>query len=171
MADRQDPGAQQPEHGWPRPQAEARPGAAATHALDDDRSAPAARAPRNVRPTLRAAPRRGQPAPATRRRDPAAAPPRAVASPDPQSRRRRRASRRSGQPPRSPEPSAAAEPAAAADALPLADYDDLSVASLRARLRTSTPPAPALLDYEKATPSRADVITMFERRIAKITAA
>ena len=62
-------------------------------------------------------------------------------------------------------------PAAAAPAgdLPVPNYDDLSVASLRARLRNlSADQISQLIDYEKSHAGRADVITMFERRIAKL---
>ena len=64
----------------------------------------------------------------------------------------------------------AAEPAAAAEAaLPVAGYDQLSVASLRARLRVlDVTQVRTLLDYEKAHQNRADMVTMFERRIAKL---
>jgi hypothetical protein len=55
--------------------------------------------------------------------------------------------------------------------LPLANYDTLTVASLRARLRTlSVPQLRILLDYEKAHQERGEVTGMFERRIAKIVA-
>jgi hypothetical protein len=61
--------------------------------------------------------------------------------------------------------SAAAKPAAA----PIPGYDDLSVPSLRARLRgLDADGVQALLDYEKAHARRDDVITMFERRLSKI---
>ena len=68
------------------------------------------------------------------------------------------------------EPEAAPAPAAApAGELPLANYDDLSIASLRARLRNlSAEQLTQLIDYEKAHAARPDVITMFERRIAKL---
>jgi hypothetical protein len=62
-------------------------------------------------------------------------------------------------------------PAAAAPAseLPVPNYDDLSVASLRARLRNlSADQISQLIDYEKGHAGRADVITMFERRITKL---
>ena len=63
-----------------------------------------------------------------------------------------------------PGPSATAVPAA-----PIPGYDDLSVASLRARLRgLDAAGVQALLDYEKANARRDDVITMFERRLSKI---
>jgi hypothetical protein len=66
------------------------------------------------------------------------------------------------------ETTAAPEEAAA---LPLANYEELSVASLRARLRNlSAEQLTELSDYEKAHAGRADVVTMFERRIAKLAA-
>src|SRR5215469_6006960 len=59
--------------------------------------------------------------------------------------------------------------ATAAGQLPVPNYDDLSVASLRARLRNlSADQIGQLIDYEKAHAGRADVITMFERRLAKL---
>lgn len=68
---------------------------------------------------------------------------------------------------------AAAEPATAGNsvvtALPVPNYDGLTVASLRARLRNLDPPQlRVLIDYEKAHAGRADIVTMFERRIAKL---
>jgi hypothetical protein len=67
-----------------------------------------------------------------------------------------------------PAPEAAA-PEAAAAGLPVPNYDDLSIASLRARLRAlDATQVRDLLDYERAHASRANVITMFERRIAKL---
>jgi hypothetical protein len=68
-------------------------------------------------------------------------------------------------------PADARPPAASTQeaALPVPNYDDLSVASLRARLRNlDTAQVRALLDYEKANAGRAAVLTMFERRIAKL---
>jgi hypothetical protein len=60
-----------------------------------------------------------------------------------------------------------AEPAAAE--LPLANYDSLTIASLRARLRNlSVAQLGQLIAYEKANSDRADVIAMFERRVAKL---
>jgi hypothetical protein len=71
-----------------------------------------------------------------------------------------------------PEPvaAAAAAPEAATGAdLPLANYDELSVASLRARLRNlSADQLGQLIAYEKDHAARADVLTMFERRVAKL---
>ena len=58
---------------------------------------------------------------------------------------------------------------AAALAEPIPGYADLSIASLRARLRgLDADGVRALLAYEKATAHRDDVITMFERRLSKI---
>ena len=71
------------------------------------------------------------------------------------------------------EPSASAEAAAPETVaeLPLANYDELTVASLRARLRNlSIASLTQLIEYEKGHAARADVITMFERRIAKVEA-
>ena len=54
---------------------------------------------------------------------------------------------------------------------PLPNYDELSIASLRARLRNlDIAQVRQLADYEKAHAARADVMTMFERRIAKLEA-
>jgi len=62
-----------------------------------------------------------------------------------------------------------AETTAEAAALPLPNYDELTIASLRARLRTLTPEQlTVLIEYEKAHANREDVITMFERRITKL---
>ncbi len=56
-------------------------------------------------------------------------------------------------------------------ALPIADYDGLSVASLRARLRGLDPAQlRELADYETSHANRADVVTMFENRITKLAA-
>jgi hypothetical protein len=63
----------------------------------------------------------------------------------------------------------AAVPEAAAAGLPVLNYDELSIASLRARLRAlDAAQVRDLLDYERAHASRANMITMFERRIAKL---
>jgi hypothetical protein len=54
---------------------------------------------------------------------------------------------------------------------PLPNYDELSVASLRARLRNlDVAQLRRLAEYESAHAGRADVIAMFERRIAKLQA-
>jgi hypothetical protein len=67
---------------------------------------------------------------------------------------------------------AAPKPAAAATGeAPLPNYDELSVASLRARLRNlDVTQVRQLAEYERAHAARADVLTMFERRIAKLEA-
>ena len=65
---------------------------------------------------------------------------------------------------------APAQPAASPPPLP--NYDELSVASLRARLRFLDAGAVgSLLDYEKSHAARQEVITMFERRLAKLNEA
>jgi len=54
---------------------------------------------------------------------------------------------------------------------PLPNYDELSVASLRARLRNlDVAQVRQYADYERAHAARADVLAMFERRIAKLEA-
>jgi hypothetical protein len=78
------------------------------------------------------------------------------------------------------EPAGAGGTAAAADATvtageeagaPLPNYDELSIASLRARLRNlDVAQVRQLAKYEKAHAARPDVVTMFERRIAKLEA-
>ena len=64
---------------------------------------------------------------------------------------------------------ATAEPVAGA-APPIPNYDQLTVPSLRARLRgLDADRVQALLDYEKAHEGRPAVITMFERRLIKLS--
>jgi hypothetical protein len=70
----------------------------------------------------------------------------------------------------------AAAPAGIADAtaatLPLAGYDSLSLASIRARLRgLDVVQLRVLLDYEATNAERPEVLGMFERRIAKLESA
>jgi hypothetical protein len=66
-------------------------------------------------------------------------------------------------------PVEAALPEAPGEALPVPHYDQLSVASLRARLRVlDAGQVQTLLDYEKAHDSRPAVITLFERRLTKL---
>ena len=63
----------------------------------------------------------------------------------------------------------ATAPEASATSLPVPNYDSLTVPSLRARLRNLDPAQlHMLIDYEKAHAGRADVLTRFERRIAKL---
>src|SRR5580704_7257908 len=65
----------------------------------------------------------------------------------------------------------AAEAPVAEPGAPLPNYDELSIASLRARLRNlGVTQLRQLVKYESAHAGRADVITMFERRIAKLEA-
>ncbi len=67
-----------------------------------------------------------------------------------------------------PEPVAAPEPMAAP---PLPNYDALTVASLRARLRNlDVAQVRQLAEYERAHAGRAEVLGMYERRIAKLEA-
>jgi hypothetical protein len=64
----------------------------------------------------------------------------------------------------------AATPATGSETLPVPNYDQLSVASLRARLRVlDADQVQVLLDYEKAHEGRLAVTTMFERRLTKLT--
>jgi hypothetical protein len=64
----------------------------------------------------------------------------------------------------------AAKAKPATEAPPLPGYDDLSLASLRARLRVlDAATIQAMLAYEKAHARREPVITMLERRLAKIS--
>ena len=59
---------------------------------------------------------------------------------------------------------------AASSALPLANYDQLSVASLRARLRNlSNDDLTQLMTYERAHQNRPEVVKMFQNRLIKMT--
>jgi len=75
-----------------------------------------------------------------------------------------------------PAPEAAAEAPAAAAPVgeagpPIANYAELSVASLRARLRGLTVvQVREVIAYERANANRPEVIAMFERRVAKLEA-
>jgi hypothetical protein len=65
-----------------------------------------------------------------------------------------------------PAPAPVAETTASA---PLPNYDELSIASLRARLRNlDVAQLRQLLVYEQAHAARPDVMAMFERRITKL---
>lgn len=56
-------------------------------------------------------------------------------------------------------------------ALPLANYDDLSLASIRARLRgLDVSQLRVLVGYESKHAERPEVLGMFERRIEKLEA-
>jgi len=62
--------------------------------------------------------------------------------------------------------------AALATGLPMPGYDDLSLASLRARLRNlDATQVRTLLEHEKSVANRPDVVTMLERRVARLEAA
>jgi len=68
-------------------------------------------------------------------------------------------------------PAAAGTELAGAVAEMLANYGELSVATLRARLRHLTAPqVRELIAYERSYADRPDVIAMFERRVAKLEA-
>jgi cytoskeletal protein RodZ len=67
------------------------------------------------------------------------------------------------------EAEAAVEPGPVAE-LPLANYDELTVASLRARLRNlSNDDINQLVTYEQAHQDRPEVIKMFKNRLIKMT--
>ena len=74
--------------------------------------------------------------------------------------------------PASATPAAAASAAAsAAGDLPVPHYDELSVASLRARMRgLDAAQLRILIDYESTHAERGTVLAMFERRLAKVEA-
>lgn len=58
-----------------------------------------------------------------------------------------------------------------AEELPLSSYSELSISSVRARLRSlDVVQIRKLLGYEKAHADRPDVVSMFERRIANLEA-
>ncbi len=70
-----------------------------------------------------------------------------------------------------PAATAAAAPAVGGADLPVPGYDQLTLASLRSRLRyLNVAQLITLAEYERATASRPEVIGMFERRIAKLQA-
>ena len=55
--------------------------------------------------------------------------------------------------------------------LPVPSYDELSLPSLRARLRSlDADQLRVLVQYERSHAGRADVVAMFERRLAKLAA-
>ncbi len=117
-----------------------------------------------------APPTAAAPAPAASPAQAAAAPPTAAA-PAPAASPAQAAAA----PPTAAAPAPAASPAQAAPAaptasdLPVPGYDELSVASLRARMRSlDVAQLRALVDYESAHAARPAVLAMFERRIAKV---
>jgi hypothetical protein len=150
------------------------------HTLDDGRSAavPLSRERTySYPPPQRPSP--GSPGPATRAEPagrPAAAEP--IAQPKPAVATEPAKPSTAAGPAAQAAPAAAAEPSApaagakpGADAPPLDGYDGMSLPSLRARLRGfDAATLRALLAYEKGHANRDDVITLFERRLEKITA-
>jgi hypothetical protein len=69
-----------------------------------------------------------------------------------------------------PAPPAGAE-VTGASVLPVPNYDELSLPSLRARLRKlDADQLRVLVQYERSHAGRADVVAMFERRLAKLAA-
>jgi hypothetical protein len=70
-----------------------------------------------------------------------------------------------------PAPASADDAAPADSEPPLPNYDQLTIASLRARLRNlDVTQVRGLVEYEKGHAGRTDVLTMLERRIAKLEA-
>jgi hypothetical protein len=194
LSDRQGPGGQGP-HTRPASPAPPATGPAPGSAEIPRAAAPAATtaakpAARSARPAAKAAPAKAaatKPAPAkaaatkSAAAKPAATKPatkaaraKATAKPAPAKAtdpRPARAKSAAAKPAARPAPvKSAAKPATGpAPVPPVAGYDSLSVASLRARLRGLDPDGVrALLDYERATASRDDVIIMYERRLARL---
>jgi hypothetical protein len=161
---------------WPATATKTAPGAKATATT---KTAPAAKATATPKPATAAKPvakATAKPAPATKAAKPAA---KATTKPAPATQaaasakpapaaKAAPAAKPAAKAASATKPAPPAEPAPAAPPLP--GYDDLSLPSLRARLRTLDAPAvKAMLDYEKAHARRDEVITMLERRLAKIT--
>ncbi len=68
-------------------------------------------------------------------------------------------------------PDEASRSAASAQTLPLANYDELSLASIRARLRgLDVGQLRVLAEYESKNAERPEVLGMFDRRISKLEA-
>ena len=158
---------------WP---ATATKTAPATKATANTKTAPAAKATATAKPapaakaTKPAATATAKPAPAAKaaptarpaaaKAPPAAKPAAAKAVPTPKPSEAKTDPAAKAAPPAKPAPAAP----------PLPGYDELSLPSLRARLRTlDATTIKAMLDYEKAHTRRDDVISMLERRLAKIT--
>jgi hypothetical protein len=84
---------------------------------------------------------------------------------------RSRAGRKPAPAPLADRPDLRLRPAPAKQTLPLANYDDLSLASIRARLRgLDVSQLRMLAEYESKNAERPEVLGMFERRIAKLEA-
>jgi hypothetical protein len=85
--------------------------------------------------------------------------------------RRPSARRKSAAAPLAGRPDLRPRPAPAKQTLPLANYDDLSLASIRARLRgLDVSQLRTLAEYESKNAERPEVLGMFERRISKLEA-
>jgi outer membrane biosynthesis protein TonB len=148
-----------PAPSWP---ATATKTAPATKATATTKPAPAAKPTATTKPAPAAKPTTKPAATATTKPAPAAKP----------ATRAKTAPAAKAAPPAKPAPAAKGAPPAkpAPAAPPLPGYDDLSLPSLRARLRTlDATGIKAMLDYEKAHARRDEVISMLERRLAKIT--
>jgi outer membrane biosynthesis protein TonB len=163
------PGPAGPSPSWP---ATATKTAPATKAATTTKTAPAAKATATTKPAP-AAKATTKPAPATKATTRPAPATKATTRPAP-------ATKATTRPAPATKPATRAKPAPAAKAAPpakpvpaappLPGYDDLSLPSLRARLRTlDATGIKAMLDYEKAHARRDEVISMLERRLAKIT--
>ena len=119
-----------------------------------------------VAPAPQAAPQPKPPEAAPPPKPEAAAPPSGTAAAAPEVTAP--ASEEAAAAPAAPEPAPAAAPASEP---PIPNYDELSVASLRARLRgLSAARVRELLEYEKAHAKRPEVMAMYERRAAKLEA-
>ncbi|ADG89761.1 hypothetical protein TBS_31130 [Thermobispora bispora] len=115
--------------------------------------------PRPETPTVTVAPPKERPAEERVAEEPAAA------APEPEAERPAPAGKAEA-------PAEGAAPAPAAEvAEPFPGFSEMSLPSLRARLRgTTAEQVQAFLDYERAHANRPDVVGMFERRLAKLRA-
>ena len=159
-----------PSPSWP---ATATKTAPATKATATTKPAPAAKATATTKTAPAAkATATTKPAPATKPATRAKPAPAAKAAPAAKPAAAKAASTTKPASEAKPAPASKAAPPAkpAPTAPPLPGYDDLSLPSLRARLRTlDAAGITAMLDYEKAHARRSEVISMLERRLAKIT--
>jgi len=136
--------------------------------MDKMRSKPAAEAPADAAATAPQTPE----APAATATETTAEPDTVVAEPTPAAEpvaAAETATESTTEPAATTEAEAAVEPGPVA-ALPLANYDELTVASLRARLRNlSNDDINQLVTYEQAHQDRPEVIKMFKNRLIKMT--
>ncbi|MBC6457515.1 hypothetical protein [Actinomadura sp. HBU206391] len=148
-----------------------------TEATPTPKAAPA----RTARTTTASSPAAPEPvtAPGSTAEPVAAARPEPQAEPAPEPKARPKAAPKpaSKAAPRAAAPKAAAKAASkaaskakiAAESLPVPDYDQASLASLRGRLRNlSAEQVRQLRTYERENAARADVLRMYENRIAKL---